>query len=106
MEPAPAKTERPLADHIDNPDVRDLFVRLLDGVGGLHRDVAVVASGVDVRMEVRGRTVCRLVPYRELIHVQVEGATSWESRIRDETGYLEVLDRLLTAFLRAFGTCS
>jgi hypothetical protein len=73
-------------------------------VSGLHRDGVVAESGVDVRVELHGHPLCRLVPYRGLIHVQVGGATTWESRVRDEAGYLDALDRIVTAFLRVVAT--
>ncbi len=90
-----------LVDTIADAGVRELCLRLLKEVSGLHADVVVSADGVDIRAEVRGRSLCRIVPYRELFHVQVGASPMWESRVRDEAGYFEAVDMILRTFLRA-----
>jgi len=80
--------------------VRDLCSRLVDELGSLHGDIEVVGTGVDIRAEFRGRTLCRLVPYRELVHIQVGDSPVWEGRIRNDRDYLEVVDMILRAFVR------
>lgn len=80
--------------------VRESCARLVETVASLHRDVAVSGTGVDVRAEFRGRLLCRLVPYRELLHVQVGDDPTWETRVRTEGDYLEAIDVLVRTFRR------
>lgn len=92
---------RALADTIADAGARERFVRLVTEVGRLHPGVDVTVTGVDVRAEFNGGTLCRIVPYRELIHVQVGEDPMWETRVRTDAGYLAALDRIVDAFLRA-----
>lgn len=87
-------------DTITNLTVRGLFVELLDILANLGGDVSVVTSPVDIRAEVHGSTVCRIVPYRELIHIHVGEDPVWEVRVRNETGYLEAVDRIFNVYLK------
>jgi hypothetical protein len=73
----------------------------VDELARLHGDVSLSVGTVDIRAEAWGRQLCRIVPYRELIHVQVGEAPMWESRVRDEAAYLEAIDMILSTFLRA-----
>ena len=93
-------------DVITNASVRALFHELIEILSNLHGDVVMHRSPVDVRTEFNGRTICRIVPYRELIHLQVGDAPVWEVRIRDEAGYLEAVDRILVVFLSLAGASS
>jgi hypothetical protein len=86
-------------DVIVNASVRALFHELIEILSNLHGDVVRHCCPVDVRAEFDGRTICRIVPYRELIHLQIGDAPVWEVRIRDEAGYLEAVDRILVVFL-------
>lgn len=88
-----------LGDVIANVAVRGFFHELLEILSNLHEDVAVRWSPVDIRAEFAARTICRIVPYRELIHIHVGDAPAWEVRVRDEVGYLEAVDRILDVFL-------
>ena len=94
--PPPAPS---LADIIVDRTLRQLYDRLIDALRGLHADVAVSESAVEARAEYDGRTLCRIVPYRELVHVQVGDPRVWEIRVRDTAGFHEVLDRILRTFL-------
>lgn len=84
---------------ITNTSVRALFHELLEIVSTLHDGVTIHRSPVDIRAEYAGRTICRVVPYRELIHLQIGDAPVWEVRVRDEAGYLDAVDRILDVFL-------
>jgi len=84
---------------ITNLTVRGYFYELLEILTNLGEDVEIGASPVDIRAEYSGNTICRLVPYRELIHLHVGGGPIWEVRIRDEAGYLEAVDRILDVYL-------
>jgi hypothetical protein len=88
-----------LGDVIANVAVRGYFHELIEILANLHEDVAVRWSPVDIRAEFAARTICRVVPYRELIHIHVGDAPAWEVRVRDEAGYLEAVDRILDVFL-------
>lgn len=96
-----------IVDTIAVAGVRRLCQRLVEELSSLHRDVTVVTSDVDIQAEVRTargvRGLCRIVPYRELIHVQVGDRIMWESRVRDDAGYYQAVDMILRSFLRAFG---
>jgi hypothetical protein len=96
---APARPSGPEVPS-SHAHVRDLCARLVEDLGALHREVEVVGTGVDIRAEFRGRTLCRLVPYRELVHIQVGDSPVWEARIRNERDYLEAVDMMLRAFVR------
>jgi hypothetical protein len=66
----------------------------------MHTDVRVVESGVDFRAEYGDAVICRVVPYRELLHVHVGADPTWEARIRSETAYADVMERVVGVFLR------
>jgi hypothetical protein len=42
-----------------------------------------------------------LVPYRELVHVQIGSDATWETRVRNEQGFRLLADRLLREFVAA-----
>jgi hypothetical protein len=86
-------------DVIANVSVRGFFHELIDILSNLHEDVEVSRSPVDIRAEYGGRSICRVVPYRELIHLHVGDSPAWETRIRDEAGYLDAVDRILDVYL-------
>jgi hypothetical protein len=90
-----------LSETVGDAAVRERFVQLVGDVMRLHQDVSVTLSGIDVRAEFSGRTLCRIVPYRELIHVQVGEDPVWETRMRSESGYAESVHRIVDEFLRA-----
>ena len=89
---------------ITNLAVRGYFYELLEILTNLGEDVEISASPVDIRVEYSGNTICRLVPYRELIHLHVGHKPVWEVRVRDESGYLEAIDRILDVFLNLVAT--
>ena len=70
---------------------------------GLHGDIHVQATSVEIVFSFRDRLLCRLAPYRELFHVQVGGNPGWETRVRSETGFLDTVDRTLERFLDIYG---
>jgi len=77
-----------------------MYDRLVLFLHGLHTDGRVRESGVELRAELGGRLLCRVVPYRELLHIQVGDAPTWEVRVRDEAGFLDAIDRILAVFVR------
>jgi hypothetical protein len=79
--------------------VRGLYRRLIALVSALHDDVRVEESDVDVRVAFGDHALCRMVPYRELVHVQIGADGTWETRVRDEQGYRVLADRLLREFV-------
>ncbi len=87
-----------LADVIVDQSVRSMYLRLVDVLRRLHGDVCVEESAVELRAGFRQRTLCRVVPYRELLHIQVGSDPTWEVRVRDRAGYLAVTDRILREF--------
>jgi hypothetical protein len=77
-----------------------MYDRLVRFLHELHTDGCVSESGVELRAEMAGRLLCRVVPYRELLHIQVGDAPTWEVRVRDEAGFLDAVDRILNTFVR------
>jgi len=87
-----------LADIIVDQSVRSMYIQLVDTLRRLHSDVRVEETGVELRAGFERRTLCRVVPYRELLHIQVGSDPVWEVRVRDRSGYLAVTDRILREF--------
>lgn len=92
---------RALAERFEVPEVRGLFLRLADDLNRMHGDVCVTVSDIDLRADAAGRPLCRLVPYRELIHVQVGDGPAWESRVRETGGYYQAVDMIVATLLQA-----
>ena len=88
-----------LGDVIANVTVRGFFCELIGILTDLHEDVEVQHGPVDIRAEYAGRSICRLVPYRELFHLHIGESPVWEVRVRDEAGYLDAVDRILDVYL-------
>ena len=89
-----------LGDVITDGAVRGYYREVVKHLENLHGDVAVRKSEIDLRAEFAGRTICRIVPYRELLHIQVGDSVVWETRVRTESGFMEAMGRILEAFLR------
>jgi hypothetical protein len=68
----------------------------------LHREVRVTETSMDLQAEFRGVPLCRVVPYRELLHVHVGESPEWETRVRHASEFPPVMDHVVRAFLRAF----
>ena len=88
-----------LGDVIANATIRGFFYELIAILTNLHEDVEVQHGPVDIRAEYAGKSICRVVPYRELIHLHIGESPTWEVRVRDETGYLDAVDRILDGYL-------
>lgn len=88
-----------LGDVISNVTVRGFFCELVDMLADLHEGVEVQHGPVDIRAEYAGKSICRIVPYRELVHLHIGESPVWEVRVREETGYLEAVDRILDVYL-------
>jgi hypothetical protein len=89
-----------LADAVGNPAVGRLVDVLRTALGRLHGDVHVVESSLELRAEFRGANICRVVPYRDVLHIQVGQDPLWETRLRNTAEFPEVMDRIVRAFLR------
>ena len=73
-------------------------------VGELHPDVESRASAVEARFFFNRELLCRVVPYRELFHVQIGEDNAWETRVRNEAGFLDAVDRTVQRFLQVYAT--
>jgi hypothetical protein len=93
-------------DVIANQRVREWYRRFLDAVCSVHDDVILRTTRAEVRVFWGDALLCRVVPYRELFHVQVGEGDVWEIRVRNEGGYLDTLDRVLERFLRVYAICT
>jgi hypothetical protein len=91
-----------LAGSIADNTVRVLFERFVETYAGLHDEIQVHSSSVELRFFFRGAFLCRLAPYRDLFHVQIGEAPAWETRVRSEAGLLETVDVALQHFLRVY----
>jgi hypothetical protein len=88
------------ADVVTDQSLRRLYGRLVGILGSLHTDVSVEESSVELRALFGEKPLCRVVPYRELIHMQIGSDPTWEVRVRDSGDFAEAVDRLLRVFLR------
>lgn len=88
-----------LADQIRNQEIRALFNDLMEKLPEIHPEVSREVSPVEARFTVRERCLCRVVPYRDLIHVQIGEEPCWEVRVRGEQDYREAFDRILRELL-------
>ena len=95
-----------LSQEIADRAVKALFERFVAIYSGLHDDIRVQASSVEIRFFFKDEFLCRLAPYRDLFHVQVGESPVWETRVRTEAGFMETLDRSLRCFLKAFATAA
>ena len=89
-----------LGDEISHGFVADLYRRFVTTVGELHPSVRVRSSRVEARFFYNDELLCRVVLYRELFHVQIGDAASWETRVRNEAGFLDAVDRTVQRFLQ------
>lgn len=96
--PAP-RPSAGLGEIISDASIRRRFDDLLGLLEGLHERVTVSIGNVDVRVEYDGKLLCRVVPYRELIHLQIGDSPTWEIRVGNDKGYAEAVDRILKTFL-------
>jgi hypothetical protein len=90
-----------LADVVADRDLERLVDDTRLALTSLHSEVRVEETSVEMRGEFRGAVLCRVVPYRELLHFQVGENPTWEARLRTESEYAEVMERIVRAFLRA-----
>ena len=90
-----------LGDEISQGFVADLYRRFVTTVGELHPSVRVRSSRVEARFFYNDALLCRVVPYRELFHVQI-GDAAWETRVRNEAGFLDAVDRTVQRFLQIY----
>ncbi len=87
---------------IHDRNVKRLYQSFLDAIQSFHNEVGLETTRVEIRAYYGNALLCRVVPYRELFHVQVGEENAWEIRVRDEAGYLDTLDRVLVRFLNVF----
>jgi len=66
----------------------------------IHPDVNVADGAVEFRVEYDGCLLCRLVPYRALIHMRVGDRPGWETRVRGPEAFHAAADRIVDTFLR------
>lgn len=86
-------------DLIADRKVRELYYGFLDAICGIHGEVEVRTMQLESRVYFGGTLLCRVVPYRELFHVQVGEKNPWEIRVRDAASCFDTLDGVLTEFL-------
>jgi len=91
-----------LGDEISQGFVADLFRRYVSIVGELHPGVEARTSPVEARFFYNRALLCRVVPYRELFHVQIGETSAWETRVRNEAGFLDAVDRTVQRFLQIY----
>ena len=89
-----------LGEIITDSSVRGYYRDMIGHLNKLHGDVEIYQSEVDVRAEYAGRLICRIVPYRELLHIQIGDSPVWEIRVKNEAGFMESMGRILETFLK------
>jgi len=87
---------------ITNQELRELYRRFIDSVRDIHADIVMEVNHMEIWARFDDTVVCRLVPYRELFHVQVGQENIWEIRVRNRLGCLETMDRVLSRFLEIY----
>ena len=92
-----------LAEVIEDQPLRSMYQRLVVLLDGLHEDVRVDETSLELRAELGGSLLCRVVPYRELLHVQVGHSPTWEVRVRDQRGFEQAVDHVFRCLLRMVG---
>ncbi|MBI4720080.1 MAG: hypothetical protein HY770_02400 [Chitinivibrionia bacterium] len=84
--------------------LRELFLGFIRNVASMHQDIRMQAGDLEIRMMFKDAVLCRVVPYRELMHVQIGDYSGWEIRVRDEEACLDALDMSIRHFLRMFSS--
>jgi len=104
VQPIPSKLppESNPGDVIANRELQELYRRFIDSVRDIHEDVVLDINHVEIWARFEDSVLCRIVPYRELFHVQVGQDNIWEIRVRNRSGCLETLDRVLSRFLEDY----
>lgn len=91
-----------LVEKLSSGYLKSLFSELISHLAALNEMVEVRSCDFEVRIELSNNLICRIVPYRELLHIQVGDRPGWEVRIRDEQGYFEALDMCISQYLKMF----
>ncbi len=89
---------------IADPTVRELHGKFRDAIHDMHDEVRIEATRFEWRALFRDALLCRVVPYRELFHVQVGKKVVWETRVRDASSCLAALHRALGEFLEVYAS--
>ena len=95
-----------LGNGIRDVSTRRFFGRFVRSLVHVHEAIELQTSRVEVRFFYDGAFICRLVPYRELFHVQIGEDPAWETRVRSEKSYIDAFDRTLEYFLRMYAGAS
>ena len=90
-----------LSDLVENHDLGALVGELRTLLPRLHSEVRVQETPYELSVQFRDMLLCRVVPYRELLHVQIGQDPVWETRLRSARDWPEVMDRIVRVFLRA-----
>ncbi|UCG50434.1 MAG: hypothetical protein JSW58_09470 [Candidatus Latescibacterota bacterium] len=91
-------------DVIANQRVKELYYKFLGAVCGIHDEVILKTSQTESRILFRNTLLCRVVPYRDLFHVQIGEKDTWEIRVKDEACCVDTLDRVLARFLDVYAS--
>ncbi len=79
--------------------MRRIYEDILSNIVSLDEDVRLECNSLEVRVHLEEEMLCRIVPYRELVHVKIGEGEVWEIRIREEAGYAEAVDMILKRFV-------
>jgi hypothetical protein len=89
-------------DLIADRKVRELYHRFLDAICGIHDEIKLRTMRLESRVYLGDILLCRVVPYRELFHVQVGAKNPWEIRVREAASCFDTLDGVLAEFLDVY----
>ena len=96
---APVPGARRLAETVADASLRQHFYGLVELLGNLHDEVQLDVGPVEVFARFSGETLCRIVAYRDVLHLQIGESPVWEVRVRDDSAYNAAVDRLVERFL-------
>jgi hypothetical protein len=101
-----ARSESPAesdpGDLIADRTLRRLYDRFIGEIRGIHHDVTVRTAQLELRVYFQETLICRIVPYRELFHVQVGEKPVWETRVRDAADCVDIMDPILDRFFAVY----
>lgn len=91
-----------LADVVADRALAHRLDELRAALARLHSEVIVTETSMELQAEFRGVRFCRVVPYRELLHIQVGDNPTWETRVRHAGELPLVIEHIVRAFLRVY----
>ena len=90
-----------LFEQVENPELRALVDELRAALPRLHSEIRVHDAPYELSATFRDVLLCRVVPYREVLHVQVGQDPEWETRLHGAREWPGVMERIVRVFLHS-----